>query len=60
MSTFSSILFWLGIVLMIDGACGLFFQEKWQKLASGLDIRRIAFVELGLSVALLTAHYALS
>jgi hypothetical protein len=59
MSTFASILFWLGIVLMIDGACGLFFQGKWQKMARGLDIRRIAFVELGLSLALLTGHYIL-
>ena len=57
MSTFSNILFWLGIIALFDGSFGLLFQEKWQKLAHGLNIQRVAFIEIGVGLALLAGHY---
>jgi len=57
MALFSSILFWAGIIMLADGSLALLFQEKWQKLARGLNIQRVAFVEIGLGLALLAAHY---
>ena len=54
-----SILFWLGIVFLVDGSCGLLFQEKWQKMAGGLNIQRLALIELGVALVLLAGHYVL-
>jgi len=56
---FGSILFWLGIVFLVDGSLALLFQEKWQKWVGGLDIPKIALVEIGVGVALLAVHYIL-
>jgi hypothetical protein len=59
MNLLSSILFWIGIALLVDGSLGLLFQERWQKLAENLDIRRIALIESGAGLILLTIHYVL-
>ena len=59
MNLFSSILFWAGIVFLVDGSLALLFQEKWQKWVGGLDIPRIAAIEIGVGLALLAAHYVL-
>lgn len=45
--------------MMTDGALALLFQQKWQKLVRGLNIQRIACVEIGVACALITAHYLL-
>ena len=57
MNLFVSILFWTGIVFLVDGSLGLLFQEKWQKLMGRLNIQRIALIEIGMGLAFLTAHY---
>ena len=54
-----SILFWAGIVFLVDGSMGLLLEEKWQKLARGLNIRRLALIEIGLAMGLLGLHYLL-
>lgn len=59
MYLFSTILFWLGIVLLIDGSLALLFQEKWQKVVRGINIQRVALVEIGAAFALVAAHYLL-
>lgn len=59
MNIFISILFWAGIVFLVDGSLGLLLEEKWQKMARGLNIRRLALLEIGLAMALLAAHYVL-
>ena len=59
MNIFISILFWAGIVFLVDGSMGLLFEEKWQKLAQGLNIRRLALVEIGVAMGLLVLHYFL-
>jgi hypothetical protein len=59
MKLFISILFWAGIVFLVDGSMGLLFEDKWQKLARGLNIRRLALVEIGVALGLLTLHYLL-
>jgi hypothetical protein len=60
MSLFSSILFWAGIVFLVDGSLGLLFKDKWQKLAAGLNIQRIALIEITVALALLAVHYLLA
>lgn len=59
MHLFTTILFWAGIVFMVDGSLGLLFQEKWQKLAGGVNIQRLALIEIGIASALLAGHYIL-
>lgn len=59
MQFFISILFWLGIVFLVDGSFGLLFQEKWKKMAGGLNIQRLALIEIGVALVLLVAHYGL-
>ncbi|HEY5653619.1 MAG TPA: hypothetical protein VIR63_04545 [Pontiella sp.] len=59
MERFAIILFWLGIVMMVDGSFGLLFLERWKKLSGGLDIQRIALVEISVSIVLVVGHYLL-
>jgi hypothetical protein len=59
MALFTSILFWAGIVMLVDGSLGVLFQEKWKKLAAGLNIQRIALIEISVALVLLAVHYAL-
>ena len=59
MNFLGSILFWVGIVFLVDGSLGLLFQEKWQKWVGELNLQRIALIEAGVGLALLVAHYAL-
>jgi len=56
MAVFTIILFWAGIVFMVDGSLGLLFQEKWQRLIGRINIQRIALIEIGVALALLAAH----
>ena len=60
MALLTTILFWTGILLMVDGSLALLLQERWQKLLEGYNIRRIALVELAIAVTLITAHYLLA
>ena len=59
MNLLVSILFWSGIVFLVDGSFGILMQDKWKKLAGGLDIQRIALIEIGVALALLAGHYML-
>ncbi|MDH3981327.1 MAG: hypothetical protein OES84_00330 [Kiritimatiellaceae bacterium] len=59
MSLCSSILFWLGIIALIDGSLGLLFQDKWQKLVGTWNIQRIALVEIAVAFVLLAVHFLL-
>lgn len=59
MNLFTTILFWLGILFLVDGSLGLLFQEKWKKLVGGIDIQRIALIETGVALAMLAIHYIL-
>ena len=47
MAVFITIMFWTGIVSLVDGSVGLLFLEKWQRLAGRVDIHRIAWVRVG-------------
>ncbi len=46
-------------MFMVDGSMGLLLEEKWQKLARGLNIRRLALMEIGLAAGLLVLHFLL-
>jgi len=59
MSAFVSILFWVGVVLLADGSLGLIFEDRWQKLARGVNVRRLAFIEIGFAMSLLILHFLL-
>lgn len=59
MNILVAILFWAGIVMLVDGSCGLLLEDKWQKLIKGLNVRRMALVEIGIAFVLLTIHYIL-
>jgi hypothetical protein len=57
MHTLSNILFWLGILGLIDGSLGILFQEKWKRVVGELDIQRLALIEIVIALVLLGAHY---
>jgi hypothetical protein len=59
MGLFVSILFWSGLVFLVDGSLGLLFLEKWTKLMGRLNIQRIALIEIGMGLAFLGMHYLL-
>ncbi len=60
MNLFISILFWAGVVFLADGSLGLIFEDKWQKLARGISIRRLALIEISFALILLGIHYLLA
>lgn len=57
MNLFITILFWAGVLLLADGSLGLIFEDKWQKLARGLNIRLLALCEVSFALLLLIVHY---
>ena len=59
MMAFMNILFWLGIMGLIDGSLGLLLQEKWQKMAGNMDIQKVALVEISIAWLLLILHFIL-
>ncbi len=59
MDLFVNILFWAGIAFWVDGSVALLFQEKWQRWTREMDIQRIAWIEIGVGLAFLVAHYIL-
>lgn len=59
MARIATILFWLGIVGLIDGSLGLLFQEKWQKMVGNRNIQKIALIEVSVAWGLLILHYVL-
>ena len=57
MNPISSILFWAGIVLVVDGSLGVLFQERWQRLVEDINIQRIALIEIAVGFLSLAVHY---
>lgn len=59
MDLFIQILFWGGIILMIDGSVGLYFHDRLKHVFGRLNITRVAFVEIGIAILFLLFHYLL-
>ncbi len=57
MALFSAVVFWLGIVGLVDGSLGLLFEDRWQRLAGDWPLRKIAFIEIGIAGLLLVLHF---
>jgi hypothetical protein len=57
MSLLVSILFWVGVLVAADGSLALIFEEKWQKIARGINIRRLAVMEIAVGFLLLAVHF---
>ena len=51
-----SVLFWFGILLLIDGSIGLFFLEKWQDKFKSINVSRWVCIEIILSIVLLIIY----
>ena len=51
-----SVLFWSGILLLIDGAVGLLFLEKWQDKFKSMNLSRWVCIEIILSIVLLIIY----
>ena len=51
-----SVLFWCGILLLIDGSIGLFFLEKWQDKFKSINLSRWVCIEIVLSIVLLIIY----
>ncbi len=56
---FTSILFWLGIVFVMDGSLAIVFQEKWKKWLGELNVEQLGLIEIGVGLILLGVHYCL-
>ena len=49
--------FWAAIVLLVDAAFGLWNNDRFSKMTPKINIPRIAFIEAGVAVILLTVHF---
>lgn len=52
-----SILFWLGIIFLIDASIGLLFFDKWKPLIKTLKFDKIIWFEILLSFILLSIFF---
>lgn len=57
MEILTEILFWLGAIALFDGGLGLLLREKWQRIATGFDVQKIAIIEITVAFVLLTVHF---
>ncbi len=60
MNLFVSALFWIGIAILVDGSLGLLFEDRWKKLATGLNIQKIALIEISVGWVVLTVYSIIS
>ena len=51
-----SVLFWCGILLLIDGSIGLLFLEKWQDKFKSINLSSWVCIEIILSIVLLIIY----
>lgn len=59
MNILTNLLFWLGIMALVDGSMGLLYMEKWQKMVEKWNIQKIAWIEISIAWCLLAAHFVL-
>lgn len=51
------ILFWVGVVLIVDGSLGLLYLDKLRLQISARNLQRIALIEIGIGLAALVGYY---
>jgi hypothetical protein len=56
-TTLQTIRFWLAIALLVDAAVGLWWADRWQKLAPRLNVQRLALIEAAAAIVILLVHY---
>lgn len=59
MRVIAQVMFWLAVLLMVDAAVGLWTLHFWSTRMPGVNVRRIAFWEVGTAAVLLAGYYAL-
>lgn len=59
MSILIPIIFWSGFLLLVDASLALIFEERWKKIAKGINIRLMAFIEAGVAFLLFVLYYIL-
>ncbi len=52
-----SILFWLGIIFLIDASIGLLFFDKWKSIIKTNKFDKIIWLEILLSFILLSIFF---
>ena len=52
-----SILFWLGIIFLIDASIGLLFFDKWKSFIKNHKFDKIIWLEILLSFILLSIFF---
>lgn len=56
----SKIVFWIGILMLVDAAIDLWGLNFWQRLMPQVNVKRIALWEALLAVLLLAGWFALA
>ena len=51
-----AVVFWCGILLLIDGSIGLLFYDKWQRRLRPFNVRQWVWIEIGAAFVLLSAY----
>ena len=52
-----AIRFWAAIVLLVDAAFGLWNYERFAEMVPKINIPRIAIIEAGAAIVLLSVHF---
>jgi hypothetical protein len=56
-TTLQTIRFWLAIVMLVDAAIGLWWSNRWQKLAPRVNVPRLALMEAAAAMVILAVHF---
>jgi hypothetical protein len=55
--SWKTIAIWAAILLLLDAGFGLWNHDRFRKLAPGINVRKIAFIEAGIAALLATFYF---
>jgi hypothetical protein len=56
-TTFQTIRFWLAILMLVDASIGLWWSDRWQRIAPRVNVQRVALIEAAVALSILAMHF---
>ena len=57
--TLETVRFWVAVILLLDAGLGLLLRDRAQRMMPGININRLAVIEILVACTLIIIHYVL-
>ena len=57
--TLETVRFWVAVILLLDAGLGLLLRDRAQWMMPGININRLAVIEILVACTLIIIHYVL-